>query len=97
MNRDPKQGSESAEVIGSVLSIYATMIHGHICSSDSLTPEDKVAALLCAGEVLHQTHALVLLELGKSAPNASPSWILTPEKLTSTAELYARRMVTGAK
>lgn len=80
----------TAEIVGDILAMYASMMNGQIISSESAEPPDKVAAVLCAAEVMKRAHAKALLAI---APTMSPAWVLGEDKLESTAQTLAERMV----
>jgi len=84
----------SADILGSVLSVYTTMIYGQIVANDKLPMEEKIAALICASDVLTKAHSQAIIALCGSS-TVSPAWMIPPDKIVTTAQLYARRMSEG--
>lgn len=84
----------AAEIVSDVLALYATMLNGQICTNSSLSLEERLAAVICASEVLHKAHTKVMAALAAEA-QGGPAWLVGAQKLEETADLYFRRMVGG--
>jgi hypothetical protein len=87
----PKPRRHPAEIIGDVLSIYATLLNGQIIKAEGMLPEEQLAAVMCAADVLQRAHVIVLAQLGAQA--AGVPWVVGPEKIEQTAQAIATRMV----
>lgn len=80
----------AAEIVGDILAMYASMMNGQIIGDERAPEADRLAAVVCAAEVLKRAHAKALVMM---APVVSPAWLLGEDKLESTAQTLAERMV----
>jgi len=78
------------------MAMYAQMVRGQIYDNTSVNHSEKIAAVLCAGEVMAKAHTLALESLYKQCAVGRPAWLIDPKKRDETARLYAD-MMTGAK
>jgi hypothetical protein len=81
---------ETIGKVTNIVSLYAVMINGHLVNSE-LPVEERIAGVLCAGDLVKQATSLALIELCKEH-GVSPSWVLGDDEIKKTAAQFAERM-----
>jgi hypothetical protein len=88
-----KQVKHSAQVIGEIVALYATMFNGQLMRNPDYSLEEKLAAVLGAADLLRELHMMTAAAL--AGGGASPAYLLSQEKIKQTADLHVARMLEG--
>lgn len=78
----------STEVVTEILTLYASLVRGQLVAA---TPEERLAAVICAAEVLAKANPIAITKLAMVA--GRPAWLLKSDKIESTARAIAEKMV----
>ena len=81
---------ETVNKVTTIVGLYATLISG-LTNSD-LPIGEKIAGVLCAGDLVKQATTMVLCQLC-SEHKSSAAWVLGEKDIKRSAAKFAERMV----